>query len=43
MPTSVALPGLRTGEFDIALSNDWDCLPMVSSPDTTRHDLMTDT
>ena len=42
VPSSVALPGLRTGDFDVVLSNDWDCLPMVPSPDTDRHDLMTD-
>jgi DNA-binding transcriptional LysR family regulator len=42
VPTSTALPALRTGEFDVVLSNDWDCLPMVLSPDTARHDLMTE-
>jgi DNA-binding transcriptional LysR family regulator len=42
VPTSLAIPGLRTGEFDMVLSNDWDCLPIVSGPDTDRHDLMTE-
>ena len=34
LPTSIALPALRTGEFDIVLSNDWGGLPMLPSPDT---------
>jgi DNA-binding transcriptional LysR family regulator len=41
--TTKALPELRAGRFDIVLSGDWDCLPMVSTPDTTRHDLFTET
>lgn len=43
LPTSIALPALRTGEFDIVLASDWDCLPMIPGPDTARHDLMSDT
>jgi DNA-binding transcriptional LysR family regulator len=43
LPTSIALPALRTGEFDIVLASDWDCLPMIPDPDTTRHDSMSDT
>jgi DNA-binding transcriptional LysR family regulator len=42
-PTSLALPALRTGDFDIVLSRDWDCLPIASGPHTARHDLMSET
>jgi DNA-binding transcriptional LysR family regulator len=42
-PPSRALAGLRTGDFDIVLSNDWERFPVVTSPDTARHDLLTET
>ena len=43
LPTSIAVPALCTGEFDIVLASDWDCLPMIPSPDIARQDLMSDT
>ena len=40
MPTPRALPGLRTGDFDVVLSFDWQCLPLILGADTDRHDLL---
>lgn len=37
-----ALPALRTGDLDIVLSNDWECLPAAEIIGTTRHDLLTE-
>lgn len=37
-----ALAALRAGEIDIALADDWDCLPAPASRGTTRFDLVTE-
>ncbi len=42
VPTSRALPGLRTGDFDIVLSFDWQGLPLIFGPATERHDLLSE-
>jgi DNA-binding transcriptional LysR family regulator len=35
-----ALSALRAGEIDIALADDWNCLPAPASKGTTRFDLL---
>ncbi len=35
-----ALPALRAGELDIALSHEWDFVPMQDDPSITRFDLL---
>jgi DNA-binding transcriptional LysR family regulator len=35
-----ALPALRAGELDIALSHEWDFVPMPADPSITRYDLL---
>ena len=35
-----ALPALRAGQLDIALSHDWDFVPMPADPSTDRYDLV---
>jgi DNA-binding transcriptional LysR family regulator len=35
-----ALPALRAGELDIALSHEWDFVPMAEDPSITRYDLL---
>ena len=42
VPTPRALPGLRTGDFDIVLSFDWRGLPLILGPETDRHDLLSE-
>ncbi|MDO8963097.1 MAG: LysR family transcriptional regulator [Coriobacteriia bacterium] len=37
-----ALPALRAGALDIALSHEWDFVPMAPDPAFTRHDLLSD-
>lgn len=37
-----ALAALRTGEIDVALAEDWDCLPVPSREGTSRLDLLTE-
>jgi len=35
-----ALPALRAGDLDVALSHAWDFVPMVPDPAITRYDLL---
>lgn len=35
-----SLPALRAGQLDIALSHDWDYVPMPPDPSTDRYDLI---
>ncbi len=35
-----ALPALRAGQLDVALSHDWDFVPMPADPSTDRYDLV---
>jgi DNA-binding transcriptional LysR family regulator len=35
-----ALPALRAGQLDVALSHDWDFVPMPTDPSTDRYDLV---
>lgn len=35
-----ALPALRAGQLDIALSHEWDFVPMPDDPSITRYDLL---
>lgn len=35
-----ALPALRAGVLDIALSHEWDFVPMAADPSFTRYDLL---
>jgi DNA-binding transcriptional LysR family regulator len=35
-----SLPALRAGQLDLALSHDWDFVPMPHDPSTDRHDLL---
>jgi len=37
-----ALPALRAGELDIALSHEWDYVPVPPDPSFTRYDLLTE-
>jgi len=37
-----ALAALRAGEIDVALADDWSCLPAPASKGTTRFDLLTE-
>jgi DNA-binding transcriptional LysR family regulator len=37
-----ALSALRARDIDIALGDDWDCLPAIPSKDTTRFDLLSE-
>ena len=37
-----ALPALRAGQLDIALSHEWDFVPVASDPAFTRYDLLTE-
>lgn len=38
-----ALASLRTGDIDIAVADDWDCVPTPLSDGTARLDLLTET
>jgi len=35
-----ALPALRAGQIDIALSHEWDYVPFTADPSITRYDLL---
>jgi DNA-binding transcriptional LysR family regulator len=35
-----ALPALRAGQIDIALSHEWDFVPFAADPSITRYDLL---
>lgn len=35
-----ALPALRVGDLDVALSHEWDFVPMAPDPAITRYDLL---
>lgn len=37
---SYALPALRAGDLDVALSHEWDFVPLASDPAITRYDLL---
>ena len=37
-----ALPALRAGVLDIALSHEWDFVPMAADPSFTRYDLLSE-
>jgi DNA-binding transcriptional LysR family regulator len=37
-----ALPALRAGQLDIALSHEWDFVPVAPDPGFTRRDLLTE-
>jgi DNA-binding transcriptional LysR family regulator len=37
-----ALPALRAGQLDIALSHEWDFVPIAADPSITRYDLLTE-
>ncbi len=37
-----ALPALKAGQIDIALSHEWDFVPLPKDPDLDRYDLLTE-
>ena len=37
---SYALPALRAGDLDVALSHEWDFVPLAPDPAITRYDLL---
>ena len=37
-----ALPALKAGELDVALSHEWDFVPVPTDPGIERHDLFTE-
>lgn len=37
-----ALPALRAGQLDIAMSHEWDLVPVESDPNIDRYDLLTE-